>query len=94
MIDLGAEVLLPDFALEYPDGRRAILEIVGFWTPEYLDEKLAKIRQADVENLILAVSEELDCTSEDIDLRTERLLWFKTGIHVYDVVDLAEKYAI
>uniref|UniRef100_UPI003EBAFA74 DUF790 family protein n=1 Tax=Halococcus sp. AFM35 TaxID=3421653 RepID=UPI003EBAFA74 len=94
VIDLGAEVLLPDFALEHPDGRRAILEIVGFWTPEYLDEKLAKIRQADVDNLLLAVSEELDCTSEDIDLGTERLLWFKTGIHVYDVVDLAEKYAV
>jgi predicted nuclease of restriction endonuclease-like RecB superfamily len=94
VIDLGAEVLLPDFALEHPDGRRAILEIVGFWTPEYLDEKLAKIRQADVQNLVLAVSEELDCTSEDIDLGAERLLWFKTGIHVYDVVDLAEEYAL
>ncbi len=94
VIDLGAEVLLPDFALEHPDGRRGILEIVGFWTPESLDEKLAKIRQADVNNLLLAVSEKLDCTSEDIDLAADRVLWFKTGIHVYDVVDLAEEYAI
>ena len=94
VIDLGAEVLLPDFALEHPDGRRAILEIMGFWTPEYLDEKLAKVRQADVENLVLAVSEQLDCTSEDIALEAERLLWFKSGIHVYDVVDLAEEYAV
>jgi predicted nuclease of restriction endonuclease-like RecB superfamily len=93
VIDLGAEVLLPDFALEHPDGRRAILEIVGFWTPEYLDEKLAKVRQADVENLVLAVSENLDCTSEDIDLGAARVLWFKTGIHVYDMVDLVEEYA-
>ena len=93
VIDLGAEVLLPDFALEHPDGSRAILEIVGFWTPEYLDEKLTKVRQADVENLVLAVSEELDCTSEDIDLAADRVLWFKTGIHVYDVVDLTEEYA-
>jgi predicted nuclease of restriction endonuclease-like RecB superfamily len=94
VIDLGAEVMLPDFALEHPDGQRAILEIVGFWTPEYLDEKLAKIRQADVNNLLLAVSEELDCTSEDIDLEADRVLWFKTGIHVYDVVDLAGEYAV
>ena len=94
VIDLGAEVLLPDFALEHPDGHRAILEIVGFWTPEYLDEKLDKIRLANVENLVLAVSEELDCTSEDIDLGADRVLWFKTGIHVYDVVDLAEEYAV
>src|SRR5699024_1017058 len=94
VIDLGTEVLLPDFALEHPDGRRTILEIVGFWTPEYLEEKLDKIRQTDVDNLVLAVSETLDCTSEDIDLGADRVLWFKTGIHVYDVVDLAEAHAV
>jgi predicted nuclease of restriction endonuclease-like RecB superfamily len=94
VIDLGAEVLLPDFAVEHPDGRRAILEIMGFWTPEYLEKKLGKVRQSDADNLVIAISERLDCTSEDIDLAAERLLWFKTGIHVYDVVDLAEKYAV
>ena len=36
---------LVDFAIEHPDGRLAILEIVGFWTPEYLESKLTKIRQ-------------------------------------------------
>jgi len=40
VFDLGAEVMIPDFAIEHPDGGRAILEIVGFWTPEYLDAKL------------------------------------------------------
>jgi predicted nuclease of restriction endonuclease-like RecB superfamily len=47
-----------------------------------------------VENLVLAVSENLDCTNEDIDLAADRVLWFKIGIHVYDVVDLAEEYAL
>ena len=94
VLDLGAEVMLPDFALEHPDGRRAILEIVGFWTPEYLSEKLAKIRAAELDNLLLAVSERLDCASEDFGTAAERVLWFKTGIHVYDVVDLAEAYAV
>ena len=94
VFDLGAEVMIPDFAIEHPDGRRAILEIVGFWTPEYLEEKLAKIRQADADNLLLAVSERLDCASEDFGPAAERLLWFKTGIHVYDVVELAEEYAL
>ena len=93
VFDLGAEVMIPDFALEHPDGRRAILEIVGFWTPEYLDEKLAKIRQAEADNLLLAVSERLDCASEDFGAAADRVLWFKTGIHVYDVVDLADIYA-
>jgi predicted nuclease of restriction endonuclease-like RecB superfamily len=94
VLDLGAEVMLPDFAIEHPDGRRAILEIVGFWTPEYLSEKLAKIRAAELNNLVLAVSERLDCASEDFGAAAERVLWFKTEIHVDDVVDLAEECAV
>jgi len=93
VLDLGAEVMLPDFAIEHPDGRRVVFEIVGFWTPEYLDEKLRKIRDADRDNLIVAVSERLDCSSEDFAGMDDRVLWFKSGIHVYDVVELAEEYA-
>ena len=94
VLDLGAEVMLPDFAIEHPDGRRVLFEIVGFWTPEYLDEKLAKIREADRDNLIVAVSERLDCSAEDFEGMDDRVLWFKSGIHVYDVVELAEEYAV
>jgi len=67
VFDLGAEVMIPDFAIEHPDGRRAILEIVGFWTPEYLESKLTKIRQVEADNFVLAVSERLDCASEEFD---------------------------
>jgi predicted nuclease of restriction endonuclease-like RecB superfamily len=93
VLDLGAEVMLPDFAVEHPNGRRALFEIVGFWTPEYLDEKLAKTRAAEADNLVLAVSEQLDCASEDFGAAADRVVWFKTGIHVYDVVELVETYA-
>ncbi len=94
VLDLGAEVMLPDFAIEHPDGRRVLFEIVGFWTPEYLTEKLGKIRDADRDNLIIAVSERLDCSSEDFEGMDDRVLWFNSGIHVYDVVELAENYAV
>lgn len=73
VLDLGAEVMLPDFVVEHPDGRRALFEIVGFWTPEYLNEKLAKIRAADADNLVLAVSDQLDCASEDFGDAAERV---------------------
>jgi predicted nuclease of restriction endonuclease-like RecB superfamily len=94
VLDLGAEVMLPDFAIEHPDRRRALFEIVGFWTPEYLDEKLTKIRDADRDNLIVAVSERLDCSSDGFAGMDDRVLWFKSGVHVYDVVELAEDYAV
>ncbi len=94
VLDLGDEVMIPDFALEHPDGRRAILEIVGFWTPEYLTSKLAKIRDADCDNFIVAVSERLECSGDDFESMSDRVLWFKSGIHVYDVVELAEEFAV
>jgi hypothetical protein len=94
VLDLGAEVMIPDFALEHPDGRRAILEIVGFWTPEYLDEKLEKIRNADLDHLLVAVSERLECSADDFEGASDRVLWFKSGIHVYDLVELAEEHAV
>ena len=93
VLDLGGEIMLPDFAVEHPDGRRALLEIMGFWTPEYLDEKLSKIRSANVDNLVVAVSERLDCAEEDFGEAADRVLWFKSGIHVYDVVELVEEFA-
>ena len=94
VLEFGAKVMSPDFALEHPDGRRAILEIVGFWTPEYLSERLGKIRTADMDNLSLAVSERLDCAEENFGAAADPVLWFKTGIHVYDIIDLAEEYAV
>ena len=93
VFDLGAEVMIPDFAIEHPDGRRVILEIVGFWTPEYLESKLEKIQKVDAENFMLAVSEQLECASDEFGGVADRVLWFKTGIHVYDLVEMAEQYA-
>jgi len=94
VLDLGAEVMLPDFAVEHPEGQRVILEIMGFWTPEYLTEKLAKIREAEADNLVVAVSERLDCSADDFEGMDDRVLWFKSGIHVYDLVELAAEYAL
>ena len=39
----GQTVLTPDFALRHDDGRLIHLEVVGFWTPEYLAEKSRRL---------------------------------------------------
>ncbi|TGO03421.1 hypothetical protein PN36_06625 [Candidatus Thiomargarita nelsonii] len=39
------------------DGRRALIEIIGFWHPQYLQRKLRKIREAGRRDLILLVYE-------------------------------------
>jgi predicted nuclease of restriction endonuclease-like RecB superfamily len=44
----GDALVFPDFALQHrlDPSRRWLLEIVGFWTPEYLARKLASYRAA------------------------------------------------
>jgi predicted nuclease of restriction endonuclease-like RecB superfamily len=55
----GNQVIVPDFSLEKA-GLKVYLEIVGFWTEEYLRRKAKKLKQIDVE-MILVVNEALAC---------------------------------
>ena len=58
----GIHIFIPDFAITV-NGRRVYLEIVGFWTKEYLERKLEKLRRLSGTKLIVAVDEELACSS-------------------------------
>jgi hypothetical protein len=58
LIVVDDTVMIPDFSLTHrKDGRRALIEIVGFWHPNYLQRKLRKIRQAKRHDLILLLYE-------------------------------------
>ena len=60
-------LIFPDFLLRHRlDPRRQVLiEIVGFWTPQYLASKLEKLRQIDTVCL-LCVDEERACATAAI----------------------------
>jgi predicted nuclease of restriction endonuclease-like RecB superfamily len=40
----GQRVFIPDFMLRHRDGRRVLLEIAGFWTPQYVQHKSDSLR--------------------------------------------------
>jgi predicted nuclease of restriction endonuclease-like RecB superfamily len=64
-VPAGASLIFPDFALEHRyDGRRWFVEILGFWSPEYVARKLAGLRAAGVANLVLCVAEGRNCSEE------------------------------
>jgi predicted nuclease of restriction endonuclease-like RecB superfamily len=53
LVVTGDTVMIPDFSFTHRrDGRRALLEIVGYWHPNYLRRKLAKVDQAGRRDLI------------------------------------------
>ena len=63
----GSRVLIPDFGFE-KNGLKVFLEIVGFWTPEYLESKIQKIKSLESVDLIIAVDENLACSKmKDIE---------------------------
>jgi hypothetical protein len=84
-------VMIPDFTFRHPDGRVAHLEIVGFWTPQYLARKLEKLRALDPPNLILAVPQSLNCANEEF---TGPVIHFKERLLLKDVLPMLEEHAV
>jgi uncharacterized protein len=67
-IPAGTRLVFPDFVLQHRSerSRRWLVELVGFWTPEYLRRKLALYREARVANLILCIAEDRACAEEEL----------------------------
>jgi len=67
-IAAAGTLIFPDFALRhrFDPTRRWLLEIVGFWTPDYVARKLALYRSAGLSNLILCIDEQRNCAEADL----------------------------
>ncbi len=62
-LPLGNALLFPDFvARDRHSDLECFIEIVGFWTPDYIERKLRQYRQVKVQNLILCVEELSNCS--------------------------------
>ena len=55
LLEAGRSLLVPDFVFTHDDGTEVALEIVGYWTPEYLADKFGKLALVRGTNLIVAV---------------------------------------
>mgnify|MGYP002878183214 CR=1 FL=1 len=55
----GRDVLVPDLVFTHEDGRKAMLEIVGYWRRGWLEAKLGVIGEHGPSNLLLAVSDRM-----------------------------------
>ena len=71
------------------DGRHWLLEIVGFWTPQYVERKLALLRAARLGNLILCVDEARSCAEAKVSAST-RVIAFCRRIDAAAVLRLIE----
>lgn len=94
IILLGDTVMVPDFSLTHrKDGRRAVLEIVGFWHADYLRRKVEKVRAARRRNLILLVYEGVNLAADALQDVPGEVLYFKNKPVLKDVMALVEAVA-
>ncbi|MGG6241484.1 DUF790 family protein [Nodosilinea sp. AN01ver1] len=90
LVPLPGSVMIPDFRVVHPDGREYLLEIVGYWRPEYLRKKFAQVRKSGCDNLILAVSERLNLENAGVDMANvpAQVVWFKTKLQPKVVLEV------
>ncbi len=85
-------LVFPDFALQHrlDPARRWLLEIAGFWTPEYVVRKLARYRAARLANLILCLDEARNCAEADLP-PDARVIRFHRRVDPAAVLDVIER---
>lgn len=84
----GQKVFFPDFLLKHEDGRKVYLEIVGFWTPEYLKEKCEVLNLFRNEKLLIAVAE---ASAQKMGVLPGNMLLFNTSLSLKDVLSYLER---
>jgi predicted nuclease of restriction endonuclease-like RecB superfamily len=77
-------VFVPDFTFRHEDGRSVPMEIVGFWTPEYLKKKLETLAHFSDRPILLAVGSGAGKGAPDLGPGT---IQFKTALKLNDVLE-------
>ncbi len=88
ILHAGQLVFTPDFTLLSPSGRRVLLEIVGYWTPEYLEHKTKQLEKFVEHDILLAVPEQ---THFKVPVGMQAPILFKRQLKPADVLARLEE---
>ncbi|MGB9960017.1 MAG: DUF790 family protein [Candidatus Bathyarchaeales archaeon] len=94
-VEAGASIMIPDFSFQL-GGTRVLMEVVGFWTRDYLRRKLEKLGMVRDAPFIVAVNEELACdklVSLKVSNPNIHIIQYKRNIPVKQVLELLQPYA-
>ncbi|MGY2896920.1 DUF790 family protein [Deinococcus sp. UYEF24] len=93
LVPVPGGVIIPDFRLLHPDGRSVLVEIVGYWRPDYLRKKFDLLRKSGRTDVILAVSERLNLEKAGVNVADfgARVIFFKGVLDPKVVLELAER---
>jgi predicted nuclease of restriction endonuclease-like RecB superfamily len=89
VLDAGEALIVPDFLFVHKDGTEVGLEIVGYWTPEYLKQKFDKLSHTSGVNVIVAVRRTWALKAASLHAAA---LSFRTGILIRDLMPRLEAF--
>ena len=95
LVPVPGSAIIPDFRVVHPDGRSVLVEIVGYWRPDYLRKKFALVRRSGRRDIVLAVSERLnlDAAGIKLDEFADQIVWFKGKLDPHAVLARVEAVA-
>jgi predicted nuclease of restriction endonuclease-like RecB superfamily len=88
ILKAGKFAFVPDFSLQR-EGIKVYLEIIGFWTPEYLEKKIEKLKQVK-ESVILLIDRKLKCSEKDFP--SQEVIFFDKKIPANEVMKILRRY--
>lgn len=92
IIDLGDSAFIPDYVLSHAEtGASVFLELLGFWTPEHLRDRLLEFDHAGLSNFILAAWDDLRGTRDPMTNVPPNTIVFKRSLDPAAVALMAEK---
>jgi predicted nuclease of restriction endonuclease-like RecB superfamily len=87
---VGSELFFPDFVLAR-GADRVVVEVVGFWTPDYLERKLSQLATVTDVPLVVCVDETLACDPSRLPLAD--VVRFRRRLDPAELLAAAERAA-
>ena len=82
------KTFVPDFTFRHKDGTEALLEIVGFWTPEYLAHRRETLQQFRHHRILIAVPEKSLREGASVG---RNMLVYKTALKLTPLMKILER---
>jgi predicted nuclease of restriction endonuclease-like RecB superfamily len=87
----GQSAFVPDFVFKHEDGTVVLMEIVGFWTPEYLAGKRQTLRQFHQHRILIALPER---SVRDGAACGDNVILYKTALKLQPVLEALERWRV
>ena len=87
----GRSVFIPDFSFE-KGVMKVYLEIVGFWTEDYLRRKIAKLQRIGEENMIIVVDKNLSCSSSSFRDIKGKVFFYEKKVPLKPILDYLREH--